>query len=187
MLAVGKYTSSFFMIRFHLHQPFCRSPLPAVGAVGSLALCQLCCWIHFGIVCSFALCKWCDRRRYWQCWVGEVSVSTICSRPAAFFPKQFTVGFIRRKKRGVHRLVAWVWLGRGLGVAWAWLGRGLGVWAWLGRGRGFGVQMAVPGMAQQLQMLLFETLIFQKPTWNTKSTFKLQNYNFKMQKSAFHT
>ena len=64
------------------------------------------------------------------------------------FPKQFTVGFTLKKKRGVHRLararsvgrglgVAWAWLGRGLGVAWAWLGRGLGVaWAWRGRGVG---------------------------------------------------
>ena len=71
-----------------------------------------------------------------------------------FFPKQFTVGFTLKKKRGVHRLaracsvgrglgVAWAWLGRGLGVAWAWCGRGLGVgvaWAW--RGRGLGVAWA---------------------------------------------
>ena len=70
-----------------------------------------------------------------------------------FFPKQFTVGFTLKKKRGVHRLaracsvgrgvgvawacVAWAWRGRGLGVAWAWRGRGVGVaWAWLGRGVG---------------------------------------------------
>ena len=84
------------------------------------------------------------------------------------FPKQFTVGFTLKKKRGVHRLararsvgrglaVAWAWLGRGLrgrrgrglGVAWAWRGRGVGVaWAWLGRGlrgrrgRGLGVAWA---------------------------------------------
>ena len=76
-----------------------------------------------------------------------------------FFPKQFTVGFTLKKKRGVHRLaracsvgsglgVAWAWLGRawlgrGVGVAWAWLGRGVGVaWARLGRGRGLGVAWA---------------------------------------------
>ena len=82
-----------------------------------------------------------------------------------FFPKQFTVGFTLKKKRGVHRLaracsvgrglgVAWAWLGRawlgrGVGVAWAWLGRGVGVaWARLGRawlGRGVGVAWAWRG------------------------------------------
>ena len=48
-----------------------------------------------------------------------------------FFPKQFTVGFTLKKKRGVHRLARACSVGRGLGVAWAWLGR-----AWLGRGVG---------------------------------------------------
>ena len=65
-----------------------------------------------------------------------------------FFPKQFTVGFTLKKKRGVHRLARACSVGRGLGVAWAWLGcawlgRGVGVaWAWLGRGRGLGVAWA---------------------------------------------
>ena len=59
------------------------------------------------------------------------------------FPKQFTVGFTLKKKRGVHRLARACSVGRGLGVAWAWLGRGVGVaWARLGRGRGLGVAWA---------------------------------------------
>ena len=84
-----------------------------------------------------------------------------------FFPKQFTVGFTLKKKRGVYRLVRacsvgrglgvpWAWRGRGLGVrglgvrglgvAWAWLGRGVGVaWAWRGRGLGVGVAWAWRG------------------------------------------
>ena len=89
-----------------------------------------------------------------------------CAPGSFFFPKQFTVGFTLKNKRGVHRLaracsvgrglgVAWAWLGRawlgrGVGVAWAWLGRGVGVaWARLGRGRGLGV-----AWAKDLVMLL---------------------------------
>jgi len=56
------------------------------------------------------------------------------------FPKQFTVGFTLKEKRGVHRLARACSVGRGVGVAWAWGGRGLGVawvaWAWPGRGVG---------------------------------------------------
>ncbi len=45
----------------------------------------------------------------------------------SFFPKQFTVGFTLKEKRGVHRLARACSVGRGVGVAWAWHGRNLGL------------------------------------------------------------
>ena len=86
----GKLCDHYFLLDSDVI--VCHSPLASPSSVSCVffhCVNWLCLWIHFGIACSFALCKSCDRRRYWQCWVGEVWVSFF-NRPATFYIERQT-------------------------------------------------------------------------------------------------